>query len=180
MQSFDEVALRDAPQIERVSEQQLLDVRASVRADLFQGRDAWPAVAWLAATRDTRAKDHLIGELTAVIEGASSTLLEVDGAVDNFGTEIVFGRAAQERRRISRAFDYVTALQRSLGRNTVADPDDAGALDLSFEEAVDQRRSAAAAHAEREDELSRLGVQPGRGLPFWEMYMRRRRKKSWG
>lgn len=177
MQSFDEVALREAPQIVTVTREQLLDVRARVRADLFHGRDGWPAVTWIAATRDVAAKEHLIQELTAVIDGASSSLLEVDGAVDNFGSEIVFGRAAQERRRIGRAFDYVTALQRSLGRQT--DQDEA-TLDLGFEQAVDERRRASEHHAERQDELSRFGVQPGRGLPFWEMYMRRRRKKSWG
>jgi len=181
MQSFDEVALREAPQIVAVTPEQLLDVRTAVRSDLFHGRDAWPAVTWLAATSDVTAKEHLIGELTAVIEGASSTLLDVDGAVDNFGSEIVFGRAAQERRRISRAFDYVTALQRSLGRNVDMPASGEGAaLDLGFEDAIDERRERATRHDERQDALSRSGLQPGRGVPFFELYMRRRRKKSWG
>lgn len=181
MHWFDEVALRKAPEIDSVTSQQLLDVRTAVRSDLFHGRDAWPAVMWLSATRDVGAKERLIAELSAVIDGASSTLLDVDGAVDNFGSEIVFGRAAQERRRISRAFDYVTALQRSLGRDGAAPLTAEGdALDLRFEDVVDKRRDEAERHAEREDRLSRFGVQPGRGLPFYELYMRRRRKKSWG
>lgn len=181
MQSFDEAALRGATAIDAVTPQQLLDVRAAVRADLFQGRDAWPAVLWLSATRDAAAKKRLIGELTAVIDGASSALLDVDGAVDNFGTEVVFGRAAQERRRVSRAFDYVTALQRSVGHVVeVAESTEGAALDLGFEKTVDRRRTESEDHAERQDRLSRAGLLPGRGVPFYELYMKRRRKKNWG
>ncbi len=178
MQSFDEVALRDAPQIETVTPQQLLEVRARVRADLYHGRDGWPAVTWIAATRDAAAKERLIQELSAVMNGATNTLLDVDGAVDNFGSEIVFGRAAQERRRMSRAFDYITALQLSLGRIGV--DGSTSAPDPGFEAEVAQRRRTSEQHVARQDELSRLGMQPGRGVPFWELYMRRRRKKSWG
>ena len=175
MQSFDELALRDATAIDRVTSEQLRSVRDLVGHDLRHGRDAWPAVSWLAATRDAEAKEGLIRELTAVIDGASSALLDVEAAADNFGSEIVFGRAARERRRISRAFDFVTALQRSLHHESEADP-----LDLGFEQVVDRRRSVNERQSAREEQLSRFGVQPASGLPFWELYMRRRRHKSWG
>lgn len=142
--------------------------------DLLRGRDAWPAVNWLAATDDTVAKKRLYDELTAIVEGASSRLLEVDGAVDNFGSEIVFGRAARARRQLSRAFDFASTL-----RDAIPGEGEEFSVDLGFEVIVEQRREEAKVHEDRTEALQRLGVEPGKGLPFFELYMQRRSKRNW-
>ncbi|MEM7093807.1 MAG: hypothetical protein AAF567_12455 [Actinomycetota bacterium] len=172
---FDETDLREAATIERVSPDQFQMVHGRITADLRYGRDAWPAVSWLAATQDPEAKERMIREVGAELQSASAALLSVDGAVDNFGSEIVFGRAAQHRRRARRAFDFATALHRSLH------PDEAsGAYDLSFEDIVSRREQASAMHDAQTAALPRMGLQPGSGVPFYDLYMRRRRHKSWG
>lgn len=175
VQHFEDLDLAQARSVDELSYEQLQDVRALIAADLGQGRDAWPAVTWLAATNDERAKQHILGELTAVIKGASSELLNHEAAVDNFGSDIVFGRAARDRRRISRAFDFATAL----GSSAVTQITET-VTDLPFEEEADKRRRITEDQEAKADELNRLGVEPGSGLPFWEMYMRRRRHKNWG
>lgn len=175
MQSFEDLNLAEARSIDMLSYEQLTDVRALIAADLGQGRDAWPAVTWLAATNDEQAKQSVLAELTAVIEGTSSALLDNDAAVNNFSSDIVFGRAARDRRRISRAFDFASALGASLGRRSSS-----AVTDLPFEAEADKRRKITEEQEARADELNRLGVQAGSGLPFWEMYMRRRRHKNWG
>lgn len=198
MQTFDERAISAARAIDTLTPEQFQTVRALIATDLGRGRDAWPAVSWLAATNDERSKQIIVRELEHVINGSTSELLSHEAAVDNFSSDVVFGRASIERRRVSRAFDFLTALLRSMSRPATPPPSTASTeidggdvmtgvraagpapMDLGFERTVDRRRADAERQADREQELNRLGVQPGNGLPFWELYMRRRRHKSWG
>jgi len=174
MTPFDELDLDGAATIESVSPDRLDHVRERIADDLIERHDAWPVVRWLAATGDDRAKRRVIEDLDHVMSGVSRALLTDQAAADNIRTEVVFGRALHDRRQIGRAFEFSSALHASLADPPVdrSDPD--------FEEKVRRRRRRAEAHEHRIVSLARLGVQPGKGLPFWELYMRRRDKKSWG
>lgn len=174
MAHFDETSLREARSIDAVTERQFRDVRAVVAVDLNGGADAWPAVQWLASTNDEHAKRSMIAELNGVLNGSSHDLLDHEAAVDNFATDVVFGRASLDRRRVGRAFDFVSALQASLHHES-----EAVIADLDFEETVSRRRRELEEHEARQQALTRMGVEPGKGLPFFELYMRRRRHKSW-
>jgi len=172
-QSFDEHTIAKASEVATVTDEQMASVRAMVSAGLGRGSDAWPAVQWLAGTSDLKAKKRLLADLNAVLSGASTELLSHDAAVHNFSSDIVFGRATRDRQRISRAFDFAAALLASIPRSTES------VTNLEFEQQVAQRRLTADAHEARTEELHRLGVRAGEGLPFHELYMRRRSKKSW-
>ena len=174
MPPFDELDLRDASSIDAVSAEQLQHVRDRIADDLLSRRDAWPAVRWLAATRDDAAKRKVSEDLDQVMAGVSRALLTDEAAADNIRSGVVFGRAMNDRRQIGRAFEFASALLAALDDPPV-DRSDAG-----FEQKVRHHRRRAEAHEQRTRSLSRLGVQPGKGLPFWELYMRRRNKKSWG
>lgn len=170
---FDHKTIANAAEVRELTPQQMDTVRAEVAADLGRGRDAWPAVQWLAGTNDVMAKKQVVAELNAVLSGTSAELLTHEAAVDNFSSDIVFGRAAADRRRMSRAFDFAVALQASLPGTTE------NVTDLDFEHQASQRRRTADEHEARTEELHRLGVRPGEGLPFHELYMKRRSKKNW-
>jgi len=171
---FDELDQDCAATVETVSPDRLQHVRERIADDLIDRHDAWPAVRWLAATGDDRAKRSVIDDLDQVMSGVSRALLTDEAAADNIRTEVVFGRALHDRRQIGRAFEFSSALRASL-----TDPP-VNRADPGFEEKVRRRRRRAEAHEQRIGSLARLGVQPGKGLPFWELYMRRRDKKSWG
>ena len=174
MASFDDLDLRAAASIGSVSAEQLQDVRRAIADDLLKRHDAWPAVQWLAATGDDGAKRRLIGDLEQVIAGVSNALLTSEAAADAVASGVVFGRSMKDRRQIGRAFEFSSALHASL-------PDGpADRSDAAFERQVRERRRRAEAHEQRVESLTRLGVEHGKGLPFWELYMRRRSKKSWG
>ena len=176
MPHFEDATRAEVEEITEIGAEQFRRVRSAVTMDLRYGRDSGPAVAWLAATGDIASKRLLIDELTEVLGTTSSSLLTHDTAIANVSTDIVFGRAIQERRRMSRAYDLIELLRRSIPD----DPSEGVTVDPEFERKVVQRRRSVEDQEQRTRRLLRMGIQPGDGLPFWELYMRRRGQKSWG